>query len=159
MKNFLNIFAIACFCCFSLNAIAQNQAANNDKAINTSQKTPVKIIEYIPGKWTVQHVMKGKRDMAGRDTLGQNETLEFTRDGKYTRYNNTEKIDSGAYRINEEHSALYLSSGSNDTPSEFNIEFDKNGGMTLTKKTGDKMQQAISFVYKREPVETTSNRH
>jgi outer membrane protein assembly factor BamE (lipoprotein component of BamABCDE complex) len=131
----------------------------DEKSVPAARSTPVKIIEYIPGTWVIEHVYRGKEDVTSTDTLASTETFEFNREGRYTSFSGTEKIDSGAYRINEEHAVLYLASeGDNEKPQEWNVWFDKDGTMTLKMLNSPNKGQDFSYVYRRNSTETTSNR-
>jgi hypothetical protein len=76
-------------------ASAQQQKSINDKSI-----------ERIVGTWKIQKILSGKTEVAKNPTSGQ--WIEFRGDGKYV--NNASSIDSGSYRLNENHSVLYLES-------------------------------------------------
>ncbi|HTF17834.1 MAG TPA: hypothetical protein VK658_07165 [Chryseolinea sp.] len=67
---------------------------------------PDKKIETILGTWKVQKILSGKTEVAKNPTSGQ--WIEFRNDGKYV--NNATSVDSGSYRLNENHSLLYLES-------------------------------------------------
>ena len=62
--------------------------------------------EKIRGAWKVEKVLSGKTEVARNPTSGQ--WIEFRNDGKYV--NHTTSIDSGSFRLNENHSRLYLES-------------------------------------------------
>ena len=72
----------------------------------TSKNLPEKSIEKIRGTWKVQKVMSGKTEVARNPTSGQ--WIEFRSDGRYV--NKTTSLDSGSFRLNENHSSLYLES-------------------------------------------------
>ena len=65
-----------------------------------------KKIETILGTWKVQKVLSGKTEVARNPTSGQ--WIEFKNNGRYV--NHTSSIDSGSFRLNENHSRLYLES-------------------------------------------------
>lgn len=123
--------------------------SKDNNTVNTKQKTPVKIIEYLPGVWTIESVLKGKKDVTGTDTLAQNQIIEFSREAKYVSYNGNEKIDSGMYRINEDHGILYLSSQTTEKPSEWRVFFDPSGTMTLKRRDVSPQEESFSYVYRR----------
>jgi hypothetical protein len=130
-----------------------------DKNVNTAQQTPTKIIEYIPGTWVIEQVYKGKEDVTATDTLAKNESIEFNREGRYMSFLSSEKIDSGAYRINEDHAVLYLASeGDNEKPTAWSVWFDKDGKMTMRMKNDGNKEEPMSYVYRRSATETSSNR-
>jgi hypothetical protein len=140
--------------------VAAGEVLSQDKPeVNTQQETPVKIIEYIPGTWVIQSVYRGKENVTTTDTLAAIETIEFNREGRYMSYSGTEKIDSGAYRLNEQHGILYMASENrDDKPVEWKVRFTKDGNMTITMKDSDKKLENINFVYRRSGPETSSNR-
>jgi hypothetical protein len=132
---------------------------NPESNVNTAKQTPVKIIEYIPGTWVINQVLKGKEDVTDTDTLAPNEMIEFNREGRYTSFSGKEKIDSGAYRINEDHAVLYLASeGDNEKPTEWNVWFGKDGTMTMRPKDTSNKEESFTYVYRRNDTETSSNR-
>src|SRR5688572_30231775 len=108
-----------------------NKKKQNDDAINTKQKTPVKIIEYIVGTWEVEGIYKDKKDISNTDTVGSNQIIEFDREGRYVSRSGNEKLDSGIYRLNENHSILYLESQTGEEPVEWKVSFSQDGDMTL----------------------------
>jgi hypothetical protein len=128
-----------------------------ESQVNTKQKTPVKIIQYIPGTWEVEQVLRGQKDVSETDTLAKNQRLEFNREGRYMSYSGTEMIDSGAYRLNEDHAILYLQSDVEEKTSEWNVWFDKSGNMTLIPKDPLK-GETLSYTYRRTANATSSNR-
>jgi hypothetical protein len=132
MKPSIHIFILASVCCvFSFTAFAQDDNDYNRKDKNTrapaKQEPTEKIVEHIVGTWQVDKVYKGNKDISNTDTVGSNQTLVFDTELKYVRYSNNEKIDSGLYRLNENHSILYLESASGGEPSEWRVGFTGNG--------------------------------
>jgi hypothetical protein len=128
------------------------------KGNQVNRKSLVKIIEYIPGSWKIEHVYKGKEDVMETDTLAQSQTIEFNREGRYVSHTGAEKIDSGAYRINEDHAILYLASETNEKPVEWYVSFNDEGQMTLQMKDTDKHSESFRYVYRRNGLPTSSNR-
>ena len=122
---------------------------NSGMQVNTKQETPVKIIEFIPGTWTLEEVMRGKTDISGNDTVAQHQTLEFNREGRYMSYSDGEKIDSGAYRLNEDHAILYLSSETDEKTQEWSVWFDAEGTMTLKHHDATPHSEKFTYVYRR----------
>jgi hypothetical protein len=137
MKPSIHILIVVSACClFSFAALAQgdNDYTNNRKNKNTGapakQEPTEKIIERIVGTWEVDRIYKGNKDISNTDTVGSNQTLVFDTELKYVSYSENEKIDSGKYRLNENHSILYLESASGGEPHEWRVGFTGNG-MTL----------------------------
>lgn len=115
---------------------------------------PDKSIETILGTWKVQKIMSGKTEVAKNPTSGQ--WIEFKSDGKYV--NHAEAIDSGSFRINENHSTLYLESQSNKGSNgeakiiEWVISL-KDDALTMQQKTNGSDKNAhkdkMKYVYVR----------
>ena len=115
---------------------------------------PDKNIETILGTWKVQKVLSGKTEVAKNPTSGQ--WIEFRSDGKYV--NHSTEADSGSFRINENHSTLYLESqahkGSNGESKvvEWTISLTNNAltmqekGNAPGKKSG---KDTMKYVYVR----------
>jgi hypothetical protein len=165
-KRILSLIIVGMISAVAFTSMAQVRQKDKDATgseeendVNTAKKTPVKIIEYIPGKWVIEGVYKGKEDISKTDTVSKNETIEFNREGRYVSYSGSEKIDSGAYRINEQHAILYLASESdNDRSSQWNVWFDKTGTMTLKTKGTDAKEESLRYVYRKEDSASSSNR-
>ena len=128
----------------------RKEKKQRDGAINTKQKTPVKIIEYIVGTWEVDEVYKGKKEISDTDTLGADQTIEFDREGRYVSHSGNEKIDSGAYRLNEDHAILYLESESGDPIQEWNISFTKEGDMMIQPRENADRAEKFKYFYTRK---------
>jgi hypothetical protein len=159
MKTKIHIVSITLVLCFSsmhLAAQDDNDYTNNrgkkkqnQEAINTKKKTPVKIIQYIVGTWEVEEIHKGNKDITDTDTVGLHQTIEFNREGRYVSHSGTEKIDSGAYRLNENHSILYLESEIGSEPQEWDVAFNKNGDMTLRPRGTYPHAESFKYIYSR----------
>lgn len=122
----------------------------NDVEVNTEHETPVKIIEYIPGTWTLEQVMRGQKDVSEQDGGAQNERIKFNSEGRYMSYSGNEMLDSGAYRINEQHAILYLQSETGEQVNEWNVSFGEDGSMKMTLRDGASMHgERFMYVYKR----------
>jgi hypothetical protein len=159
-NRLLTLITVGIFSILSLNVSAQEKERNDtdytnnrkdkkNSTVNTKQQTPVKIIQYIPGSWTVEQVLRGKEDITGTDTLARNQKIEFNREGRYMSYTGTEMIDSGAYRINENTSRLYLESDVAESDTEWNVWFDRSGIMTLQLVNGNQHAEDFRYVYRR----------
>ena len=120
---------------------------------------PDKKIETILGTWKVQKILSGKTEVAKNPTSGH--WIEFRADGKYV--NNAVSIDSGSYRLNENHSLLYLESQlhASATPKivEWTISLDDNT-LTMQQKANksDKNSHADKMKYVYVRIEKGSNK-
>lgn len=161
MKKYIMSLAALIFCC-SATLTAQDKRGDTDYTnnrkpaekkqdqpqVNTKQETPVKIIQFIPGTWTMEQVLRGNEDISATDTVAQSQMLVFNREGRYMSYSGSEKIDSGAYRINEDHAILYMSSELSQNTSEWNVWFG-DGTMTLKLRDGVRHGEKFSYTYRR----------
>ena len=117
-----------------------------------------KFIERINGQWKLQRVVdierkvesanspnnrktqKSDNQKKGTETVeGTNamQMIEFEDDARYRVNNSTNAIDSGSYRLNEQHGILYLESDSDDiTPTEWAVSI-RNNTLTLTGRGND----------------------
>lgn len=73
-----------------------------------SADEPDKAIEVIVGKWQLQKVYAGSREINSNPNSEDRSWIEFNRDGSYNQQ--SEGTDEGSYRLNENHSVLYLES-------------------------------------------------
>lgn len=94
----------------------QNKIDTSDEQAGKSHK----MIDYLVGEWKIDSVKSGAQssDTAGRE----NETLTFTQEARYIVRSANKKIDSGAYRMNEQLKNLYLESEANEKPREYEIQ-------------------------------------
>jgi hypothetical protein len=139
-KKFLLFFS------FIFTAVASHTFAQK------SSDTPDKAIESIVGKWQLQKVYAGSREIASNPNSENPGWIEFNEDGTYVQQ--AEGNDRGSYRLNENHSVLYLESGENagtsavQTPhlNEYTITI-KDGTLTMQSR-GD--SPTTKFVYVRK---------
>jgi len=102
-----------------------NNTQNENEQVNTEQQTPVKLIEYLVGEWELQNG-------SGAGQQGNaSQRLTFTEEARYIAHSNGQKVDSGAYRMNEQLRNLYLESEADEKPREFEVELQQDV-MTLT---------------------------
>jgi hypothetical protein len=154
MKIKRNILAMAALTLMVSVAFAQGEENyQKDKegknAINTKKETPTKIIEFIVGEWEAEDVYKGNQEVGATDTLGTGAIIHFNREGKYTEYNGSEKLDSGSYRINESHALLYLESADGSEPTTWKVSFSEDGKMFLRKRDDTAVAESFKYVYRR----------
>ncbi len=149
LKKLNMIFAAAMVAMFSVGALAQERKSNPD--VPSHHATPIKNIEKVVGIWEASGIYKDGRDISNTDTVGLNTTFEFTRENKYISYSNNERIDSGAFKLNENHSLLYLESAAGHEVSEYKVSF-SNDQMTLqpSSESADANAQKFRYVYQRK---------
>ena len=73
-----------------------------------SNDTPDKAIESIVGKWQLDKVYAGGREITSNPNSENRSGIEFNEDGTYI--SQGESDDRGSYRLNENQSVLYLES-------------------------------------------------
>lgn len=117
-----------------------------------SNETPDKSIESIIGKWQLQKVYAGSREIAANPN-SEGSWIEFNEDGTYRLQ--AADGDQGSYRLNENHSVLYLESDDRkDTSSavstnnltEYSIVM-RDG--TLTMQSKNSSAGSTKYVYAR----------
>ena len=138
------------------NASAQTA---NDYSKTTDYK---KFIERIAGQWTLQQIVDAEKrklsenpnrkkpartnDVETNQANNAMQKIEFYDNARYRLNNATQAIDSGSYRLNEQHGILYLQSDIADTePSEWKIEL-QNRKLTLTGR-GQEASSRYQYVY------------
>lgn len=105
------------------------------------------MIEYLVGDWKIDKILSGKKDVTETEG-GDDQTLTFTSEARYIMRSGNEKIDSGAYRMNEQMGSLYLESGSDEKLREWKVDF-KSGGMILSLKQGTPHGENLRYFYRR----------
>jgi hypothetical protein len=111
--------------------------------VNTKKETPVKMIETLVGEWELENPSDA------RQPGSENDRLIFTEEARYIVESGNQKIDSGAYRMNEQLLHLYLESETNERPREYELEINENT-MTLKPKNPQNGEQGkASYTYRR----------
>ncbi|HEY9046949.1 MAG TPA: lipocalin family protein [Ohtaekwangia sp.] len=141
MKTTCNTWILGiCFILFAGSTFAQQ-----------ASKSGQKIIDLVVGTWQISQVYDGKKQITSNsDTLVQ--TIEFTREAKYITRNNSQKIDSGLFRINENHKILYLESKNSADgearPVEWGLSL-QNHILTLSGR-GSPHAERFKYIYTRK---------
>lgn len=130
----------------------------------TKTGSATKFIEMITGTWKLKSIVdaesKGKKvktstkskngTMATENPPQQSnnamEIMEFDAQARYKMNTAVAAVDSGSYRINEQHGVLYLDSDKNNDPSEWTISIKKNVLTLGGKSDADKR---YTYVYDR----------
>ena len=125
-----------------------------------SEDTPDKSIETIIGKWQLQKVYAGSREITTNPN-SEGSWIEFNEDGTYAQQ--AEDGDQGSYRLNENHSVLYLESGqkketasavSTNSLTEYNIVI-RDGTLTMQSKNSN--AGSTKYVYVRSTRNSTDD--
>jgi hypothetical protein len=122
-----------------------------------AQKTKVsdKLIDHIVGTWKISEIMdvrqakaiKSKIDTAKTNKKNGLNQLTFKRDGRYKTIDSQKAIDSGSYRLNENHHRLYLESDADHShPHEWDITISQNTLRLQPDST--KLDNHFRYVYK-----------
>lgn len=123
-----------------------------------------KFIERIAGEWTLERIVdaekanKGKEKGDRRKSSRTNDVetdqatnamnkIEFYDNARYRLNSSQQAIDSGSYRLNEQHGILYLESDQDPTPSEWDVNI-KGNQLTLTGR-GETAESRFRYVYRK----------
>ena len=136
------LFLIPFFALLTLSCQTENrQEAGSDNANPPAEhETPPKLIDQLVGEWAI--------DSAGTNEQQANQRIVFTNEARYIMYSNQQKIDSGAYRMNEQLTNLYLESEMNEEPREYEVSISGNQ-MRLKPNQSQGQGQDQSAVYRR----------
>lgn len=135
------LLAVLAFCSCDVKKTVEREDQKGEA--NTKRETPIKLIEYLVGEWELEN--PSNNNQAG----GQNDRLTFTEEARYIVRSGNQKIDSGAYRMNEQLGNLYLESETNEQPREYEIQVNENT-MTLKPKNPQNGETGKnSFTYRR----------
>jgi hypothetical protein len=168
----MRILIIICFC-FLLGGLANAQTKTTaDVPKNMETK---KFIEQIAGVWKLQQIVdeeknnkatanqmdtkskSGKSPVNDKDQ-SQNamQILEFNPNARYKMNSTTTAVDSGSFRINEQHGLLYMESDSDDiTPTEWAITLQGNR-LTLAGR-GESAESRYKYVYIKQKDKVSTN--
>ena len=117
-----------------------------------SNEVPEKAIESIIGKWQLQKVYAGSREITANPNSENRSWIEFNADGTYNQQ--SEDTDRGSYRLNENHSVLYLESEerketssavSSNNLTEYDISI-RNGMLTMQPRGDDSTRTKYVYV-------------
>jgi hypothetical protein len=124
-----------------------NEEAGDETQINTKEETPTKMIEYLVGEWQVERIMDGEKNVTDAQG-GSGQRIIFTNEARYIKRSGNQKVDSGAYRMNEQLENLYLESETNAQPQEYEVTL-KSGTMTLTAKQKQNGKPNLKYFYRK----------
>lgn len=111
--------------------------------VNTKKETPIKMIESLVGEWELENPSNTSQPGS------QNDRLIFTEEARYIVESGNQKIDSGAYRMNEQLRNLYLESETNEPPREYEFEVHENTMTLKPKNPQNGAQGKASYTYRR----------
>jgi hypothetical protein len=127
----------------------------DENQINTEEDTPTKMIEYLVGNWEVERIMDGEKDVTDAQG-GSGQRITFTQEARYIKRSGNQKIDSGAFRMNEQLENLYLESEVNNQPQEYEVTL-KSGMMTLTPRQNQNEKSNLKYVYRKSQSTNQNN--
>ena len=121
-----------------------------------NKKAAEKLLGDFAGTWRIQNIYDGKKDITKNDSSAV-QWMEFTEDGRYRSQAGKQVLDSGSYRVNENHHSLYLQSdGDKNNTAEWQVEF-KDNTMILSGK-GTPHAKGFTYVYIRTKNKENANR-
>ena len=138
----LNRFLLPLICVLTLQACQRDnqQAQGNNAQAPAQHETPTKMLEYLVGEWQIDSAQNATQQ--GQ----QNQRMIFTNEARYIQYSGNQKVDSGAYRMNEQLNNLYLESEANEEPREYEIQFEENTMTLRPNQPGDQQgNQTMTF--------------
>lgn len=121
----------------------RDREENDQQEVNTKKETAVKLIELLVGEW---EMASGAGASGNQANNGQR--LTFTEEARYIMHSGTEKIDSGAYRMNEQLRNLYLESETNEKAVEYEVEI-KTDTLILSLKEDALQTGSTKQIYRR----------
>jgi hypothetical protein len=160
MKNSIwkTIGILVMFVC--LCSIANGQSTKDMTKTGNAKK----FIEMITGTWKLKSIVdaESKGKTSDKNTKSKNgtmatenppdqsnnamEIMEFDPDARYKMNTAVAAVDSGSFRINEQHGLLYLDSDRTGDPSEWKISI-KNNVLTLGGRSD--ADKRYTYVYER----------
>ncbi len=160
--------------CASLLFSGMVQAQNKTTADVPKDMEATKMIELLAGTWKLQRIVdeeknnkatgnepnrktnKGNTSPENDQSRNAMQMLEFNIDARYKVNNSTSAIDSGSYRVNEQHGILYMESDADDiTPSEWAMTLDKKR-LTLVGRGGN-ADSRYKYVYLKDKEKLGTN--
>ena len=143
--NFLSIVIICALMLGGCQSDSTKTTEDSDnEEVNTEQETPVKMIEQLVGEWQLE---ASQGQSAGQET-GAAQQLTFTEEARYIAESDDRKVDSGAFRMNEQLQNLYLESETNEQPREYEMTLQQDI-LTLKPKGNQAGQANASYTYRR----------
>lgn len=137
-----SLFLLPLVALLTLNCQTDNRReSGNDSQVPTEQETPRKLIDYLVGEWAIDSA-------AASDQQQTNQRIVFTHEARYIIYSGEQKIDSGAYRMNEQLSNLYLESEVNEQPREYELSIN-NDIMTMTRNQAQDQSGEQTVTYRK----------
>lgn len=120
-----SLFFLPLVALLTLNCQTDNrrESENENAQVPTEQETPDKLIDRLVGEWAIDSA-------GGAGQQQSDQRLVFTEEARYIVYSGQQKVDSGAYRMNEQLTNLYLESEMNGQPKEYEVSLNETQ-MTL----------------------------
>lgn len=147
----MKIKLFLCCMCLLLAALSCQQDKREASAdgrdtteVNTRKESPAKLIEILVGEWELQDAAASNADRQE----GTMERIRFTEEARYIGYAGDEKVDSGAYRMNEQLRNLYLESEADNVPREYEMDLQQNR-LTLKPREAEAGRDNSSLTYQR----------
>ncbi len=101
-----------CACQGNAGEDVQSNSESSKDRIPAGEDPAEKMIEHLVGEW----------ELYAPDTDSTTSHLQFTERARYVIYSDGQKIDSGAYRMNEQLGNLYLESEANKVVREYSVD-------------------------------------
>ena len=168
----MKLSVIICIAALSIGVVS---AQDKTAADMPKDKETKKFIEMLAGSWKLQQIVdeaQGNKGTANQPQSTSKDTknspvtdtdqsrnamqmLEFEPDARYKVNNSTSAIDSGSYRVNEQHGILYMESDADDiTPTEWKITINKEQLTLVGREDAD---SRYKYVYRKEKDKVGTN--
>ena len=128
---------------FAATAQVQEQQPNQDP-VPTKNPAAHKIMERLYGVWRTTDAQSAQ----SANTQGP-QSIEFNPEAKYVMKRGDQVTETGSYRVNEQHSVLYLEGSNSKRPMEWKMEFEGNNLILSARGANEGKQQRI--VYTKDP--------
>lgn len=126
---------------FVTNAQVQEQQPRQD-SIPAQNPAAHKIMERLYGVWKTTDTQSAQ----SANAEGQ-QSIEFNPEAKYVMRRGNQVIETGSYRVNEQHSILYLENANAPRkPSEWKMDFEGNNLIMSARGSEARKQQRMVYV-------------
>lgn len=131
MKHSLLLIPLLALLTLNCQTDNRQEAEKDNTQVPAEQESPTKIIERVVGEWAIDTTAEDGQQHSGQRII-------FTQEARYIVFSGEQKVDSGAYRMNEQLTNLYLESEMNGQPKEY--ELSMNGDQMTLKPTPSQTQ-------------------
>jgi hypothetical protein len=118
-----------------------------DSQAPASREVLDKNLERIVGTWELASVKDGGKNVSNTDTVGRFDRIVFTISNKYKAYSRSEQIDSGTFTMNENHSLIYLQTGTGSGTSPWSVSLNEESNVMTMRAARNADTSGKSYAY------------